>query len=221
MKELRRRLVRKISGRPLARLIYWMIRLLYLTMRVRVIGGDYFHDLVRSREGVISTFWHARLLLAPFLYRGERMNVLIGTHRDGQLIANVMECFNFGLVRGSSSKGGGKALREMVRLLKKGNDLAITPDGPRGPAEAAKTGIAQVARVTGKAVVPIAYSASRFMRGTSWDRFFVPLPFSRVVFVVGEPLRFQEGEDTESFRCRIEDSLNSVTARADGYFSET
>jgi lysophospholipid acyltransferase (LPLAT)-like uncharacterized protein len=217
MKALRRKL---LAALPLARLIYWVIRLLYMTMRVKVIDGNNFNDLVQSRQGVIGIFWHARLLFAPFLYHGQSMNVLIGTHRDGQLIADVMECFNFGLVRGSSSKGGDRALRDMVRLLKKGHDISITPDGPRGPAEVAKTGIAQVARITGKAVVPVAYSASRCIRGTSWDRFIIPLPFSRVVFVLGEPLRYQDGEDMEAFRCRIEDALKGVTLRADDYFRE-
>ncbi len=217
MKEIRRKLVRKLSGRPLAILIYILLRLLRLTMRIRVIGNEIITDFTRRGEGFIGIFWHGRLLMIPFVYPGKRMHVLIGSHRDGQLIADVMDCFGFGLVRGSSSRGGREAYREMLQLLKEDNDVAITPDGPRGPAEQLKPGIAHVARMSGRAVVPVVFSASPCLRCTSWDRFLIPYPFSRGVFVIGEPLRFQEGEDMESFRSRIENALKDATTRADEY----
>jgi lysophospholipid acyltransferase (LPLAT)-like uncharacterized protein len=218
-KELRRKLFRRLSGPPLARLIYRIVRLLRLTMRIEVQGREVLAGFDRSGEGYIGAFWHGRLLMAPFVYPGRKMHVLIGTHRDGQLIADVMGCFGFGLVRGSSTKGGREALREMVRLLADNNDIAVTPDGPQGPAEEAKPGVAQVARLSGKAVVPVGFAASRAWRFSSWDRFLVPKPFSRGVFVLGEPLRFQEGEELESFRRRIETALRQATAAADACFA--
>jgi lysophospholipid acyltransferase (LPLAT)-like uncharacterized protein len=103
----------------------------------------------------------------------------------------------------------------MMRLLKSDNDLGIAADGPRGPAEVLKPGAAQLGRLSGKAVIPISFSASRSIRLTSWDRFMIPLPFCRGAFVVGEPVRHEKGEDIEQYRLRIENALREVTALAD------
>jgi lysophospholipid acyltransferase (LPLAT)-like uncharacterized protein len=218
MKELRRNILNRLSPQ-IARLIYLLLYFFRLTMRINVVGHEIIKGFASSGQGYIGIFWHARLLMIPFVYPGKSMNVLIGTHRDGQLIADVMKCFGFGLVRGSSSKGGASALRDMSRLLSSGNDIAMTPDGPRGPAEVAKIGVAQSARVTGKPVVPVAFSSSRCWRGTSWDRMLIPKPFSRGVFVIGEPILYIDGEDIETFRLRIENALKETTATADRYFS--
>lgn len=214
MKELRRTIIRKLS-RPLAVLIFLLLHLLRLTMRIETVGGDIFRGFTSRAEAVIGIFWHGRLLMVPFAYPGKSLHVLIGRHRDGQLIADVMTCFGFGLVRGSSSKGGVAALRESLRLLNAGNDLAITPDGPNGPAEVAKLGVAQAAMVSGRAVLPVAFSASRSWRIKSWDRLLIPKPFSRGVYVIGQPVRYQKGEALEAFRERIEAALRETTNRAD------
>jgi lysophospholipid acyltransferase (LPLAT)-like uncharacterized protein len=157
--------------------------------------------------------------MLPLIYPGKGIHILISSHRDGEIIANVMKRFGFGLVRGSSKKRGLMALREMIEVLRQGSDLGITPDGPRGPAEVVKSGIAQAAVTSGRPVIPIAYAAAWQLRATSWDRFILPIPFSRLVFVVGEPLYHAEEEPLEDFRLRIENSLRDVTARADNFFT--
>jgi lysophospholipid acyltransferase (LPLAT)-like uncharacterized protein len=106
----------------------------------------------------------------------------------------------------------------MVRLARENCDIGITPDGPRGPAEVVKPGVATLACLTKRPVIPMAYSCSRFKRLSSWDRFMFPYPFSRAVFVWGEPLSCREGEEQEEFRKRVEAALKEVTARADGFF---
>ncbi len=196
-------------------LIYGVLRLLYLTLRVTVIGNEPTDALHRCKEGVVYVLWHARLIMAPFASRREECHALISIHRDGEMIARVLKLFGYGVVRGSSSRGGEEALKEMVRLAQENRDLAITPDGPKGPVEVAKPGAAQVARLTGRPVVPFAYAASRVKRFNSWDRFMLPLPFARVVFIYGEPLYCREGEETETFRQRIEQSLRAITRQAD------
>lgn len=153
--------------------------------------------------------------MIPFLYPGKALHILVSQHRDGEIIANILRQFGFCLVRGSSSKGGHDALREMMRLLRADNDLGIAADGPRGPAEVLKPGAAQLGRISGKAVIPISFSASMAFRFTSWDRFMFPLPFSRGVYVVGEPVRHEKGEDVEEYRLRIENALRGITAKAD------
>lgn len=218
MKDLLRTLKRKLAGNFLPTLIYLVVRAFYATMRVRIVGGEIpraFHD---RGVGVINIFWHARLLMVPFAYQGKGLSVLISSHGDGEIIANVAKRFGFGLVRGSSSKGGREALQEMVQLARENRDLAITPDGPRGPAEVVKPGVASLGRKTGNPIIPIAFSCSRAKRFASWDRFMLPYPFFRGVLLWGEPLFWQEGEELEAFRRRIEEALRETTARADGYF---
>ena len=108
----------------------------------------------------------------------------------------------------------------MVQLARENCDLGITPDGPRGPAEVVKPGVALLGRLTGRPVIPLAYSCSRAKRFTSWDRFMLPYPFSRGVIVWGEPLYCREGEHAEAYRQRIEKALRDVTAKADGHFQQ-
>jgi lysophospholipid acyltransferase (LPLAT)-like uncharacterized protein len=215
MKQFRRRLAAYLAGSIGSYLLHGFICLIYRTMRITHVGKEIVPEFIARGEGFIGTFWHGRMLLIPFLYPGRAMHVLISIHRDGEIIANVMKLFGFGLVRGSSKKGGTAALREMLQLLKENKDLAITPDGPKGPAEVLKPGIAEVARLSGKAVIPVTFSASPCFRATSWDRFMIPYPFSRGVLYVGEPVRYEKGEEMEAFRLRLETALRDVTARAD------
>jgi hypothetical protein len=219
MKKLKRRLKRKLnqamSSQPLAFLLVLLIRFIYATMRITVVGKDILPGFAARGEGYVGAFWHARILMIPFLYPGKALHILVSQHRDGEIIANILRQFGFCLVRGSSSKGGHDALREMMRLLRADNDLGIAADGPRGPAEVLKPGAAQLGRISGKAVIPISFSASMAFRFTSWDRFMFPLPFSRGVYVVGEPVRHEKGEDVEEYRLRIENALRGITAKAD------
>lgn len=219
MKSLLKEIKNRLAGGFLPKLIYAVIRVLYATMRVQVLGDEIPRSFQSKGEGVINVFWHSRLLMIPFVYTGDGVYVLISSHGDGEIIANAMKKFGFFQVRGSSSKGGSEALTEMVRLARKNRDLAITPDGPRGPAEIVKPGAAQVARISGRPVIPLAYSVSRGKRFNSWDRFLLPYPFSRCVFVWGEPLYYRKGEDMEVFRLRIEEALKTTTQRADEYVS--
>lgn len=217
IKEFRRKLAVWFTGSFGAYLLYALICLIYRTMRVSIVGQETYRNLCASENGVIGIFWHGRMLMMPFLYPGNNISILISAHRDGEIIANVMKLFSFGLVRGSSKKGGSAALREMLKLLKSGSDLGITPDGPKGPAEIVKPGIAEVARLSGKYIIPTTFSARPCIRATSWDSFMIPLPFSRVVLYAGTPLRYEDGEDMESFRSRIEASLKQANSEADGY----
>lgn len=229
MKKLIRRIKRKlnqaVSSQPVAFMLVILIRLIYASMRIKVVGSQILPGFAKNGEGYVGVFWHARIIMIPFLYPGDSLHILVSRHRDGEIIANILKQFGFYLVRGSSAKrtssnkaksnGGGDALREMLRLLRTDHDLGIAADGPRGPAEVLKPGAAQLGRLSGKAVIPISFSASRSIRSTSWDRFMFPLPFSRGVFVVGEPVRYVKGEDMEIYRLRIENSLRDVTAKAD------
>jgi len=215
IKEIWRRVKNREAARILPSLIYLAIRILHATMRIRIIRAEVPQAFHLRGEGLIIVCWHSRLLMSPFVYKGRGVHVLVSSHGDGEIIANVFKLFNIKLVRGSSSKKGSKALMELVRLARKNCDLAITPDGPRGPAEMVKPGVAQLARMTGRPVVPLAFSCSKAKRFRSWDRFLLPYPFSSGIFIWGEPLYYRAGEELEAFRLRIENALRETTLRAD------
>lgn len=176
-------------------------------------------------EGVIIAFWHGRMLMMPKLYRYYRRGrsappyMLISQHGDGRIIAWAIRLLGIHSVAGSSSRGGLKALLELMRHGRAGSDIGFTPDGPRGPRYEAKEGIVVAAGKTGYVVVPCAYSTSRRWTLRSWDGMIIPKPFSRGVFVAGEPISVVEGDEPEEARLRIQNALNEVTRRADEYWA--
>jgi lysophospholipid acyltransferase (LPLAT)-like uncharacterized protein len=151
-----------------------VIRALGRSMRIETRGQEHVDRLYREGKRVIIAFWHARQLMMPLTYRGTLAHILISQHQDGEIIARIVERFGFQAVRGSSTRGGVEALRELIRLGRSGVDLVVTPDGPKGPPQIAKMGVIQLARASKLPIVPLAFSCSKknFSRvGTaSWCR---------------------------------------------------
>ncbi len=166
-------------------------------------------------RNVLYCFWHGRQLPLIYTHRGEGICVMVSVHRDGEYVANILDANGFGLVRGSTTRGGLKALREMVRRLRGGLDGAITPDGPRGPAETMGGGTAQIALMGRVPVVPMSTAGWPKIVFRSWDRFQLTLPFARVAVVEGRPLVTEGREAVESFTGRIEAETRRVTRVAD------
>ncbi|OPX97324.1 MAG: hypothetical protein A4E62_00501 [Syntrophorhabdus sp. PtaU1.Bin002] len=149
-------------------LIYGFLMILRATTRVKYVNSEAVVNGWNNDENFIFCFWHGRLLMMPFANFRGKGKVLISRHRDGELIARVMGYFRLGSIRGSYRKGTVSSLREIMTDLKNGFDVAITPDGPKGPRYQIKDGIVELARLTGKAIVPLTYSASKkklFSRG--------------------------------------------------------
>jgi len=167
---------------------------------------------------VIYASWHGRILLLPLLYGGRRIRALASRSRDGELLARCMAWFGVEAVRGSSSRGGAEALRLLARALKQGWEVAMVPDGPRGPAEIAKPGVVALARLSGAAIVPVAVGASAAWRLRSWDAFRIPRPFSRCVVRFGDPIyvpRVADRRAEESARAALESALRALSAAVD------
>ncbi len=144
--------------------------------------------------------------------------MLISQHRDGLIISRIVGHFGIHTVAGSTQKGGSVAFRTLLRTLKSGECVGITPDGPQGPRMMASEGIVQVARLSGVPVIPCTFATQYRYQLNTWDRFVVALPFSRGVFIWGEPLSLSakaSAEEQDTFRRRLEDSLNIITATAD------
>jgi lysophospholipid acyltransferase (LPLAT)-like uncharacterized protein len=152
-----------------------VIRLLGRTMTMARRGEEQVDALYRQGQHIILAFWHAQQLMIPLGYRGLGAHVLISQHRDGEVIARIIARFGHRSVRGSSTRGGAGALRELIRIGRSGADLAVTPDGPKGPRQVAKLGVIQLAKTTGLPIVPLAFGCSKkksLRAGTaSWSHF--------------------------------------------------
>ncbi len=152
--------------------------------------------------------WHG---LAPF-------HMLISAHRDGRIIAGAMTYFGIETIAGSTRRGGSSALREMLKRLKEGGCVGITPDGPRGPAMTASIGIVNIARVAGVPIVPVTYATSRRRELATWDRFHLALPFGRGVFLFGEPIEIAaelDAHGVENARRLLETRMVEMVGDAD------
>lgn len=202
------------------------IRLVWVTGRWEIRNAATPERFWRERKPFIIAFWHGRLLILPAMWpTSAKISMLISMHRDGELIARAIGYFGHGTVRGSAARegsnkdrGGAAALRGMLRALRANEYVGITPDGPRGPRMRSSDGIVTVARASGAPVIPCSYGArSRRVLGT-WDRFIIPLPFTRGVIVWGEPIyvaRDADGASLETARLAVEAGLNAVTRAAD------
>jgi lysophospholipid acyltransferase (LPLAT)-like uncharacterized protein len=199
-------------------LAYWYLRLLQGTTRRRYVNRE---ALARARAHggeYILAFWHSRLVMMRFGYPDARAVVLQSHHRDSRMLARVMSRFQTGQVWGSTTRGGMTAVREVLRRIEQGHDIAIAPDGPRGPRQRAQSGVVTIAALSGKAIVPLTYSARPCRRLGSWDRMLVPYPFARVLYVYGEPIvveRRADESERERVRQALEVELNRLTDGAD------
>ena len=162
-----------------------LIRLLAMTWRMRPVNDEGLRAARESGQRVIFTLWHGELLPLLWHHRKQGVAVVISEHRDGEIIAQIAERLGYTTVRGSSSRGGGRALIGLMRAIEGGRDGAVTPDGPRGPAHVFAPGAAIAAQRTGVPLQPVRASATRAWRLKSWDRFLVPKPFATVRVVYG------------------------------------
>ncbi|MEO8337275.1 MAG: lysophospholipid acyltransferase family protein [bacterium] len=162
------------------------LRLLAGTWRMRSHNIEGLHTARANDQRIIFALWHGELLPLLWQHRGENVAIVISEHRDGEIVAQIAESLGYSTVRGSSSKGGSRALIGLMREIDAGRDGAITPDGPRGPAHVFAPGVAVAAQRTGALIVPIRASASRSWRLKSWDKFLIPKPFARVDVHYGE-----------------------------------
>ncbi|WP_284351641.1 lysophospholipid acyltransferase family protein [Roseisolibacter agri] len=165
-----------------------VLRLLALTWRFREVGREGWHALrATPGTGVVVACWHGQLLPLVWHHRGEGVAVLISEHRDGEIIARVARALGYDTVRGSTSRGGGRALLELVGVLRRGREIAVTPDGPRGPRHTFAPGALIAAQRAGVPIIGVVAHVDRSWRLRSWDRFEIPKPFARITVAYGDP----------------------------------
>ncbi len=165
----------------------FVVRALFRTLHIQRTGQDLLPRLGKERTPVIYVFWHGRLLPLIHVHRQQGTVVLVSEPRDGDYLAGLLHHFGFGTVRGSSTRGGVRGLKGLIRAARTGSDLAITPDGPRGPNRELKLGALTVARMTGLPLVPVGVGVTSAWRIRSWDGLLVPKPFSTVRVAYGPP----------------------------------
>jgi hypothetical protein len=205
----------------LAWLVFASIRTVSATLRCRWNDRSEFIN-VPTPGPAIYCVWHNRLALCMTAYfsyvkkhnRTPGMAAMVSASRDGGFLSGVLECFSVQPVRGSSSRRGPQALLELTTWAERGYDLAITPDGPRGPVYVVQEGVMSLAQLTGLPIVPVSYSVDWKIRVKSWDRFQIPLPFSRCEMIYAKPIwvpREATDAEREKLRLQLETELRAIS----------
>jgi lysophospholipid acyltransferase (LPLAT)-like uncharacterized protein len=174
------------------------------TTSVERINPEAFRLHRAAGQPIVFALWHGQLLPPTWLHRHEGMVTLASRSADGEYIARLLHHWGYHVVRGSSSRGGESALRELVRLIRAGRSVAITADGPRGPREKLKPGVLQMAQLTGAVLVPVGTAADGAWRFRSWDRFLLPKPFARIRIAYGDALRIPRDTDAAGLAAHAE-----------------
>ena len=212
-------MLEKIKWRLIGFLGSLITKILFATIKKKSTGGN---NLYTARDNdnknVIYALWHGRLLGSMFTNRNQDICVMVSRHRDGEIIARIIEHLGYRTARGSDTRGGAAALKEMLRSLRAGHDLALTVDGPRGPRGVVKPGVIYAAARTGCQIVPVTCGYSKKKIFGSWDGFQLPVPLCKMSYVCGEPIHVPQSptpEEVEALSSQLADSLNRISRLSD------
>lgn len=202
-----------------------LLRLINFTLRWERIGLDGDGKYWPYQKPRILSFWHGHQLFMSWIYTGglrrekaPGMYALISQHRDGRIIAKAVEFLGIQSVEGSSTRRGLGALYELIETLNRGDHISITPDGPKGPCFEVKAGIIRIAQRTGAAIHPTAIAAKNKWTFKSWDRMFLPKPFSKAVMIMGDPIVIPSelpNDEAEKYRQLLEEKMNELNKFAE------
>jgi lysophospholipid acyltransferase (LPLAT)-like uncharacterized protein len=224
LKTLQNKTLEEVKWKLIGMLGKLIIDLLFSTIRIESVGFQKVKDIFKTRK-FIAAFWHSRILLISYLYKDWNAAILVSRSQDGEFIARLIARQGNEPIRGSTSKGGLRALSMLIKSLKENSrPAAIIPDGPQGPRFKVQPGVITLAKKTGYPIVPIAYSAKKIKIFSSWDRFILPLPFTRCRVAYGNPLLVPAEADQETetaLRLTLEKELCRLTAGVDHYFGHT
>ena len=196
-------------------LFYFITSFVYRSIRWTYIIESQKSDIFNINKGVIFCCWHNRLFLGPhILPKNRKINALQSSHSDGMVTSTVFNFLGMNVILGSSNKGGIQAFRKMVKCIQLGESIAITPDGPKGPNEKVKDGIIKLAQITNSPIIPLVWSTKKFKIISSWDRFIIPMPFSKGVYSYGEPIYVKKrtsDNEFEIYRLKLENEIKRLT----------
>ncbi|MEP6801917.1 MAG: lysophospholipid acyltransferase family protein [Acidobacteriota bacterium] len=209
------------SASALSRLIGAALTIYRGTLSVAFLRRDRYLALRDRGVPILYALWHGRMFLSIQAHRHQGVVTMASRSKDGEIIALWLERNGYRVARGSSSRAGGTALRFLVREMRGGRNAALTVDGPRGPAGQVQPGIVALARLTGAWILPVSSSSARPRFLASWDRYLLPLPFSRNVVAYGEPFPIGRELSDEDAISRIAAALDAATASADAAMGTT
>ena len=171
---------------------------LALTWRYRAVNDETVKRLRNAKQPILFTLWHGQMLPLLWYHRNQGVAVLVSEHSDGEIIARILEWMGYALIRGSTSRGAGRALIGLMRTLKDGNDVAITPDGPRGPRHKFAPGAVVAANRADVPIVPACAHVDRFWQLSTWDGFVIPKPFAKITIAYGPETRVNAATPREA-----------------------
>jgi hypothetical protein len=209
--------LKRLEAAAISAVGYRVCAALGATLKWRVEGLQHFDEIVTAGHQPIMAFWHGRILPATVYFKRRGIVVITSENFDGEWIAGIIERFGYGTARGSTSRGGVKALVQMKHEMEAGKPTGFTIDGPRGPARVAQPGAVWLSKATGNPVLPFHLEANRHWTINSWDRTQIPKPFATVALVVGEPFVVPADADEnqlEAARCHLEEELRQLETRA-------
>jgi len=193
------------------KLLLLLITFIGLTCRLRVIGGENIESLKAEGKNWIYLLWHNNIAIASWVLRKENLIIMASASRDGGLAAEILENFGYEIVRGSTSKGGLKAMLSIVKSIKSGRTIALTPDGPRGPKYVLQKGPIVIAQKSEVPLVPIDIQSTRqWIFKKSWDQHKLPKPFSTLIISIGKPIyvdRNSGKDDLERLQSIVESEM--------------
>lgn len=206
----------------LATKLGWLIILLLGKLSfIKIVGRHHLDQLREKKVPFIYVLWHGRILLPTYIHRGQGITGMASLNTDGEMIAQTVHKIGYQTVRGSSTRGGKEAFHNMVDVLNQGGHGAMFPDGPRGPRHYLKPGTLFIAQQAGAYLLPICFSAKRKIQFNSWDRFILPLPFSKSIVIYGPPINVPKDlsqEQLEQLRAKFQEDMIQLEKQADEYF---
>lgn len=199
-----------------------LLRLLHRTCRFITLGDTTWRTASASDRPMLFATWHYAFPAVIYYFRNRQGVVMVSRSRDGEWAARVVHALGYQTVRGSSHRGGSRALREMLKSVEEGYDAGLIADGSQGPPQVAQKGILLVARNSGAPLVPFSMAADRYWRLNSWDRTVIAKPFSRIAFAFGPPIHVaRRDRDLDRLRTHLQEELDRLTRQAWHYFDGT
>lgn len=200
----------RLAIRALDLLFYTVIRIIGVTVRFEVEGWENYESVIKGGRLPVWPFWHDRIFLSTIYFRNRGITVITSRSRDGEYIARFIQRFGFGAIRGSSSRGGSRALIEMKRAMRQGVEIAFTADGPRGPRYVAKPGPVFLAKLTGNPVLPFLIEPQKCWTLKTWDRLQIPKPFTRALLMIAEPFDVAPDSTETEVEAKVKEMQRSL-----------
>ena len=219
-------IIKKFSKNPIGQkiigyIVFLITKSIFHSIRWNCLSKGDKDKIFKEKQPYIFCCWHNRLFLGPYLLpQNQKINALQSTHSDGMMTAIIFKLMKINIIFGSSKKSGAKAFFDMVKSIKNGESIAITPDGPKGPKQKVKDGLIKLGQVTGAPIVPLVWYTKKNTRVNSWDNFIIPYPFSKGVYLFGKPIYINRKLNLNEFkqtRQKVEDELNNLTAFIEKY----